>query len=158
MTDSKRDRLHHPDFVMERLHHDYSARALALLNNIRSVVTETGEWDTDEPSDMSSDDYKWSFVVWPKDKGYPGSENCVDISIELAEAATYGDDEVFDGFGINWGLDIVEYGGRILGGLTPYNYTDDVWIDGRDDEAVLERWQIIESADIANIAELLNHR
>lgn len=140
--------------TIDKRYEEYGPRVLDFLEKIRAEVVKGGEWDADEPHDVSGDDYQWSLVVWPKDNGYAGSENCVDISVELAEAASYGDDEVFDGRGVNWGLSVVEYGGQILGALTPYNYTDQCWVDASD-EAVEDRWRLIEGADVGEIVGLL---
>lgn len=35
-------------------------------------------------------------------------------------------------------------GGVIIGGLTPYNYSDRLWVSRKDPEAVEERWDLFE--------------
>lgn len=57
--------------------------------------------------------------------------------------------------GVNFGLDIVEYGGIILGGLAPFNYSPEVWVDSRNPDAVLARWHVFEDADISDIPDLI---
>jgi hypothetical protein len=42
--------------------------------------------------------------------------------------------------GLTFRLDVVEYGGRIICGYTPYNYTEKCWVDANDAEAVKTRW------------------
>ncbi len=37
----------------------------------------------------------------------------------------------------------------------PYNYTDDVWVDARDADAVATRWACLADADLPTIPELL---
>src|SRR5690349_16462472 len=103
----------------DKIHDEYGPRALALLERMRAVCIEAGLHCPDEPFDFSSDDIRWCLKVFrtPDENDY---DNLVDVTIELAEAHEYGDEPVD---GANWGLDIVEWGGRILGGLTPFNYT-----------------------------------
>ena len=45
--------------------------------------------------------------------------------------------------------------GRVHGGLTPFNYSPQVWVDPTDDAAVEERFSIIEGADAGDCAALL---
>lgn len=141
------------DKVIEAVKDRVAPRAVSLLERIRDVVRDADFTADDEPSFMDGDDYRWSLRVWRP--GEAGEESCIDVSIEIAEAMSYGDDEAHEGFGVNFGLDLVEWGGRILGGLTPYNYSDKVWVDARNEDAVSERWRILEDADVTGIPELI---
>jgi hypothetical protein len=49
----------------------------------------------------------------------------------------------------------VEESGRIIGGLTPFNYTDRCWVSRNDQQAVEERFRILEEADEDDIPQLL---
>jgi len=61
-------------------------------------------------------------------------EDSIDISFQLADSGPYeGIDEGTEGWGVNIMVDIVHYGGEILGGFTPYNYTSEVWTDQVDE-------------------------
>src|SRR6266478_1460728 len=97
----------------------YKNRILAILNRIAEVLRQAG-CDVEGPWDLSGDDYRWELQA-----------NNIDISITICESETYDGEPN----GINFALDIVEEGGRILGGLTPYNYTDAVWVSRSDSEA-----------------------
>ena len=55
------------------------------------------------------------------------------VRIEIAEAATYGEEG-----GYNFTMMIVGEGGKVYGQLTPYNYTKRVWTE--DMEELEERW------------------
>jgi hypothetical protein len=124
-------------------------RALALGGGVREGCVAAG-MKTDEPVDMSGDDYSWSLQAWRPNS--TADEDRIDISVEIAEALAYGDED--QPYGVNFSLSIVEWGGLILGGLSPYNYTDEVWVDARDADAVAARWQILERADMGTIPPL----
>lgn len=141
------------DEIIEAVAKKYEARTMTILRAIRDEVRACGMASDDEPFDLIGDDYNWGIRVWRTlDKSC--DENCIDIRLEIAEARDYDGDE--DCFGINFGIDIVEWGGRILGGLSPYNYTDECWVDARDEDAVEERFAILEQADITGIPDLFN--
>jgi hypothetical protein len=139
---------------MEVIAAQYAPRALALLSDIGRVCEANGISVTVAPYDMSADDYRYSMVVTRTPDDPDNDDNKVDISIDIAEQVSY--DGLSDYIpGINFGLDIVEYGGRILGGLTPYNYTEDCWVSISDDAAIADRWMILENADHSEIPDLI---
>lgn len=113
----------------------YEKRILAILNRYRDALVAAG-FDVDEPSDMTCDYFQWSMNV-----KFEGMED-VGIDFKIAES------EYWDGEkgGVNFMLDIVAMGGLILGGLAPYNYTDDCWVPRKDDEAIDRRFRIMEDA------------
>lgn len=140
-----------PDYGthMEAIAATYGPKALALLARIRDVVIAAG-YECTEPYDLSSDDHRWSMLVTR-----PGDpqDNGVDISVEIAEQVGYeGEDAPW---GINFGISIVHYGGLILGGLMPYNFTEQCWVDSRDEGAVGERWAIVDTAEPEGILPLI---
>lgn len=149
--------------VIEALAKTYGPRALALLKRIGEVCEEAGFVVEPEPGDLSADDYRWALSVCRPGAHSPVPEppnhwdkDAIDISVEIAEASEYGDED-HDGYGLNFALDIVEYGGRILGGLTPYNYTDECWVDARDSEAVEARWKLLEDTCLDEIPYLIEN-
>ncbi len=139
------------DELIEAVAMKYEERAMALLKRIGAMLA-LHSMAVDEPWQMFGDDYRWSMMVWREVGDVRDPESGVDITIEIAESQAYGDDPEY---GINFGLDIVEYGGRILGGLSPYNYTDQCWVDARDEDAVEERWLLLEQAHIGEIPSLV---
>lgn len=61
-------------------------------------------------------------------------EESIDISFKLIDAGPYdGYEEGDEEWGVNITVDIVHYGGAILGGFTPYNYTPEVWTNDVDE-------------------------
>lgn len=154
MTETTYGPLEYNDAV-ERLAKDFGDRALKLLREIAELLTSEGFTLVHEPSEMFGDDYRWSMVVRRPDAPEASEDDLVDLTVELAEADEYEGDDARGG--INWGLDIVEYGGRILGGLTPFNYTDKCWVPMGHSGAVEERFAILEAADISDIPSLCEY-
>jgi len=69
-------------------------------------------------------------------------EDACDIYITILES------EESDGSkgGVAFSLDIVDYGGSSVGGLTPYNYSGELWVPRNDPAAVQERWEEFSAA------------
>lgn len=131
---------------------EYEARILAFLRQCAKACRDAGLVVT-EPADMSDDDYRWAFTAYRStDRDL---DSAVDVTLQIAEAREYGDEPES---GINFGLDIVEFGGRILGGFAPHNYTEQCWIDAGDAEAVESRWGLFESVDVAGVPEQITNR
>ena len=141
-----------PDYsdLLEKIAKEYGPKALAILEKISKVLVDDGITIQTPPFDMSADEYRWCLIAKRNPRGK--DDAIVDITIEIAEEREYDGGE---GYGINFGVDIVEWGGRMLGGLTPYNYTSQCWVDARDPEAVAARWQLIEDSDTDSISSLI---
>jgi len=110
----------------------YNPKIKALLEQVRTEALERG-YECLGPYDMSDDCIRWNVLVRPKGAD---SEDGVDISITIPESEHYDGSEE----GVNFSSDIVHYEGIILGGLCPYNYTDQCWVDKTDEDAVASRW------------------
>jgi hypothetical protein len=136
--------------VIEAVKDAYQERALALLRRVADACRDEG-LIADEPFDMSADSFEWCLYVW-RTPLKRNDKDLVDVMLEIPEEREY---DGGGGFGLNFGLSITEYGGRLLGQLQPYNYTPDVWVDARDANAVAARWQIIENADLSEIPDLI---
>lgn len=121
----------------KQLKSTYGPKIEAILGEIQAAVNATGMSACD-PFDMHDDEWRWDIAVY-RDANQDGEPFC-DVYITIIES------EINDGEkdGINFMLDAVEYGGRIIGGLCPYNYTEDIWVSRRDPEAVAERWRLFE--------------
>lgn len=112
-------------------------RMIACLRKLREAFEVAG-YEVSGPFDLSDDCYRWYILVEGK-----GLAEAVDLTVELAESLGYEGTLA----GVNVGLDIVAYGGAVLGGLCPYNYTDECWASLSDLHEVSRRMQIIEEAD-----------
>jgi hypothetical protein len=121
----------------------YRKRIMAILERIADVLRVAG-FRVEGPWDLSSDDYWWSLLAH-----VDGVK--IDVSFKICESEQYDGERG----GVNFALDIVEEGGRIIGGLTPFNYTDRCWVSRRDRQAVEERFRILEQADANDIPQLL---
>lgn len=130
----------------------YAERIVKVMERIRAELQEAG-YHTEGPDEMFGDDYRWALLVRVVSEPgqYPVADGDIDITLQIAESMQFEGTED----GINFSLDVVEVGGRILGGLTPYNYTNDVWVDVSDDDAVEWRFSIFEQADPYDIVTLL---
>lgn len=111
-------------------------RIIETLESLTHDFREAG-YTTEGPFDLTDDEYRWYIVV--DGNGLPEP---VDVTLEVTESTSYGDGTE----GINIGLSIVAEGGLILGGLAPYNYSPEVWADVRDEDAIIYRMQLIETA------------
>jgi hypothetical protein len=135
----------------EQIARRYKGRICAVLNAIASALQDAG-YLADDPCDLSGDDdYRFTFTVHRDGDINEFSPEDIDVSLEVCPS------EDFDGEtgGVNFSLRVVEVGGRILGGLTPYNYTPEVWVNRKDNRAIEERLSIFEEADPDGVVQLI---
>jgi hypothetical protein len=135
----------------EQIARRYKRRICAVLNAIASAVQDAG-YLVDDPCDLSSDDdHRFTFTVHRDNDINEFSPEDIDVSLEVCPS------EEFDGEtgGVNFSLNVVEVGGRILGGLTPFNYTPEVWVSRKDKQAIEERFSIFEQADPDGAVQLI---
>ena len=130
-----------PTEIKER----YEERIEAILNGIRETVKEElPEANVSEIWDQSDDDFAWAIYI-------DGISDPIDITFYIAESENW-DGEVH---GINFIIEGVSKGGHPVMGIIPYNYTDKVWVDRNDEEALEERFQLVENANVCEAAELI---
>ena len=129
----------------------YESRIIAILKEIGDTLSEAG-FEVGDPFDMSDGEYRWSMLVHrPKREGATEEDRRVDISFTIAEATEREGD---DTEGIAFMLDIVEYGGSVLGGLCPYNYTSRLWIPFENIREIADRFSMFEDAEAESVVEL----
>lgn len=107
---------------------------------IQALAAEHGG----EVFERRDDEYGWCLEI-----GEP--PNALGISLMLEDAIEYEGEEMA-GWG-NFSLMVVEFGGRILGQLTPHNYTPEVWVRLAPSgwPELQSRLDFIESADIGSL-------
>lgn len=162
INDAQHERL--IDGIKER----YEKRINALLEQMSDLCVKEG-MISGGIGEMHDEEYRWYLTLWrceddrkpyreygenafgvdPKEQ-VPCYDKSVDIAFEIAEAQTYGDDPID---GVNFAVQITENGGRMLGGLTPYNYTGECWVPASDEDAVEERFKIMEDASIDSVPD-----
>jgi hypothetical protein len=130
---------------VDRRHDELKDRMLVILGNLRDAFRADG-YTASDPSDWSDEEYSYAVIV--EGNGLP---ELVDVRLTMAESMTYGDGTE----GVNFALDITGEGGRILGGMTPYNYSPDVWVPVRDSAAVSDRLALLEGADPDSAVDLV---
>lgn len=135
--------------VWDRLEAVYKPKLMELAQHVREQLEEEGYVVT-ELSDYTDSDLSISMLI-PFETSEDNRQG-FDITFRLMDAKEWdGTDN-----GTNFNMDITETGGRMCGGLTPYNYTSEVWVDPTDLDAVEERWQLFKNAvDVDDIARVL---
>jgi hypothetical protein len=134
----------------EEINDKYKDRIFKILSSIKSSCEEAGLF-VSTPSDFSDDDYRYQLMVTesPDDEEY---DKGVDVTFIIAESENWDGEEN----GINFMVDIVSYEGQIIGGLCPYNYTQDVWVSRDDEDAIEQRFQLMEQADESDVSYLIS--
>lgn len=139
-----------PKQIMQK----YRKRIMWIMTQITEAAREAG-FRIVEFGFIEDDYYSWQMLTSFRDRPQPDGtpwENDVTISVIIAESEFYAGSQD----GVNFIMDIVEVGGRIVGGFSPFNYTDEVWVSRKDKTAVEERFRIFEGAiDPADIVRLL---
>ena len=125
---------------VETIFKRYKARMEAYLEKIRAALVEMGIECT-EIDDCSCDEYYLSFIALvDPDQDNTLSEANIDVSFKVLESEYCAGDPN----GVSFGIDMVAISGRIVGGCTPYNYTEKVWVKRSKPAEVEERFGIIE--------------
>jgi hypothetical protein len=143
---------------------EYEAPMRRMLEEIVEVLVDVG-FECSDLYDMTDSEFSWSFTcksvgenekqLTGKQTGASYDEKSFDVQITINESAEHSG--TYDG--VNFSLNVGYWGGLIVGGCTPYNYTERVWVDAGDAAAVKERWREFSSAvDACDVAEsILNY-
>jgi len=125
--------------LMKRL----TSRVEVIMSGFEEAFVNEG-WTTDGVCFMDGDDYTWSLQLFrPECEG--DDDESIDVSFTICEQQSFEGPE--DADGLTFRVDLVEYGGRILGGMCPFNYTEECWIPIDEEERVEERFNYFELAD-----------
>lgn len=128
----------------------YRDRIEEHMRGIAELCKERG-WATDGPMDISADNYEWTLMVWLAGR-VEDSTKAVAVNVTIDEQRDY---EGGEGFGMNFCLQAFGPNGDTLGELRPFNFSEDVWVDARDERAVAERWAIFEGSDTSTLPDLI---
>lgn len=136
---------------VEAVASQYHDRIMKILSSIREELVEDG-WYVEGPFENHCDDFQWAMVSSTNPQFQNElNEDDIDITFKICESEEYDGTEG----GLNFSVNIVTVGGKIIGGITPFNYTEKCWVDINDSDAVEERFCLIEEADPNGVVSLL---
>lgn len=124
----------------------FRQRMVDLLQEWKHALT-VNDYTVSGPHDMTGDEYCWYLAVEGNGLGEP-----VDVSLEFSESASYGDGTE----GAAFGIEIVAHSGRIIGGMQPFNYTDECWVPVNRPRELSDRLAMIEQADVGDGIALID--
>lgn len=117
-----------------------------IATELRAGGLEVETWET------NAEDYGFQLLAKPKDGS---DEDGIDMDLTIWDSGD-ADDGIYGQHG-NFHCGITRYGGEILGGFTPYNYSERVWVDYTNDAEWDERMDLVESG-LENAAEFILER
>jgi hypothetical protein len=144
-----------PDGYYGKFWDTFDSKVTAFLLRLQKSLGEDG-FACSEPISMGDgDDFSWWLHV-PVAPRYPNydvpeeangyiepDEHDVDIRVDMCFATSIGERGPGGKEGVQFSLMVTEYGGCIIGGRAPYNYTDQCFVDADDAAAVQKRWDLL---------------
>jgi len=117
----------------------YAALFTKRLEQVRKEAKARG-YECDEPYDMTDEYLRWNVFVCPAGKTMEDEDG---IDVELCAHTS----EAYEGEkgGVNFSLGLCHYGGEIVGGYAPHNYTPACWVPIEDKEAIRDRWNLFDA-------------
>lgn len=131
----------------------YRRRIETFMGRIEKELESRG-LDAGPAYTMHDEEFTWELTCCPKGVSFKQAQEndeFVDVRFQISESLASGDGLE----GINFSIEATSYGGKMLGGLTPHNYTPQVWVPVTDKEAIEERFHLIESSDINELANII---
>jgi len=138
---------------VKRVKDEYEPKILEVMTEIGDALAEAG-FEVEAPYDEHFDDFRWAMLVTVDKDCHPDdrpSEQDIDITFIIAESDQYDGTED----GINFMLNVVKVGGEVIGGMCPFNYSEDVWVPLDNPEAIAERFSYFEQADPDSMVNLI---
>lgn len=127
----------------EKLHKEYTPKALALLQEIADAVSQGEDVEVGEPFDTNGDYMWWGLII---KKG----EHLVVCDLRLHFESEFENDVCEQDAGVLFGLDLVTESGLVVGSISIHRYGSKCWA-AKTDETICERWKEFESAVQWNI-------
>jgi hypothetical protein len=131
--------------VIEGIKDKYDARIRAVLERLRAAFAEVG-LVVDEITFMDGDDYRWGFSIYTD--ASKNRDTSVQCTLQIAESLAYEDSYA----GATFRIDFVQWGGRIFGSFSPFNYSPQCWVDVNDEAAIEARFTLFERIDVSDFA------
>lgn len=114
----------------------YRAAFTAKLKDIAGDLTEDG-WDIDgAPWDSSDEEYQMGL-------SFSSYGRTADVRITMVESLCR--EGSLDG--VAFSMDLGATCGHVIGEMTPFNYSEDLWIPVSDVAVIAERWELIRDSD-----------
>ena len=145
-TQYERDEFHEK---VEKIAKKHESKILDWLNELVDGLQEEGI-PAERPYDLhDGTSFKWVVVCPYHESEDPTDEKLwvnPDIMFEIHESPE------FDGTleGITFMISMTENGGSTIGGFSPYNFTDEVWVDVDNADAIENRLNLLLDDDIQN--------
>lgn len=140
----------------EQIKEKYEPRIITILTAMRTALLEY-DLRVESPWLMEDDEFSWWMLVQTEAEAKQSAESTelagVDIRFTILESEHCDGEEN----GVNFAVDIASIEGEVIGGMTPFNYTEKVWVSRDDEEAIEERFAIFEKADQESVAELITN-
>ena len=134
---------------MEEIAKLYEPKIRQFLGEVDSEAKRRG-YVSGGVCDLTDEEYRFFVLIRQDGKDH---EEGVDVTVTITESEVRGG----KAGGLSFMLDVVAYGGEILGGFAPYNYTEDVWVPAKDKEQVEQRWGVfIDGVDIRTVVDTID--
>lgn len=129
----------------------YKGRIKKILKSIGKELATSG-YVCGKPEDQSDENPCWALFVQNEQEAKGDDGEGVDIRFEILIS------EDTDGKpnGVAFSIGITSTQGNIIGGMTPGNYSKDLWVDRKDTDAIEARFELFEQADSGEIVYLLD--
>ena len=129
----------------------YEPRILRWFGELAEELSEIN-FDVDGPEDWTDDEYAWSMSVYSPDA--KDKDDSIDVTFKIVESKA--NDGSLDG--VNFMVDIVRYGGEIVGSCAPHNYTNQVWVALNKPDAIEYRFaELLEGCPPYEVAYIIEH-
>lgn len=123
---------------VELVKNRYSNRIEKILNELKKELEEEFDYPISGPDFWDCDDYRWSlFIELDQDEN---KHDGIDIAFQICDSTEYDGSED----GINFSIEAVHTSGRMLGGCTPFNYSNEVWVSLNDEDGIEKRFRLME--------------
>lgn len=125
--------------TIDEIKNRYKSRIDEIFKRLAEAFGKQGfVSDKYELLDFTDDEFSWGM-------GFDDGRNGLDVRFTIIEQDVRDGDE--NSHGISFDLRVHDDQSRLLVGITPYNYTERCWVDMSDEDAVEQRFLIVENFD-----------
>lgn len=129
----------------------YGGKIRKYLRGVSKELKKRGYY-VDGPCDRSDEEFCYNLLISRESlEGRNIPEDAVDIDFYICESECRDCEKG----GMAFSVVVNSVGGELIGGLTPFNYSGNLWVDRNDAEAIEKRWQVIMDADVEDLIKLV---